>query len=70
LCLGTSGGEVKRLTADRLVVPRYAVGATGLFEHDGLSQILSVLRDEGTRNTMAVGDSVVAEVRRNGVLVN
>lgn len=67
LCLGGASGQVQRLTADRLSVPRYAVGTTGLFEHDGFSQILSVLRDEGTSNNLAAGDSVIAEVRKNGV---
>lgn len=67
LCAGGPGGQVEFKTEQRLDTPEYSAGMVGLYEHDGFSQILGVLRDEGQSNNLSAGDSVIAEVRRNGV---
>jgi hypothetical protein len=59
LCLGAPGGQVKILTRDRLITPPYLTGTVGLVEHDGLSQVLSILKDPGSEPVLHVVDRKV-----------
>jgi hypothetical protein len=59
LCLGAPGGQVKILTRDRLIAPSYLTGAVGLVEHDGLSQVLSILKDPSPEPVLQVVDRTI-----------
>mgnify|MGYP003109355169 CR=1 FL=1 len=66
LMAGLPGGEVTQLTRDRLAVSKFRSGAVSLREREGMSHIVSALRNGGGMGGMVASDSVVAEIRRNG----
>jgi hypothetical protein len=70
LVVGLPNGELKQLTRDNLAVPEFAVGAVAMREYDGMSHIVSSLRSSDGVNTMGASDTVVAEVRRNDIVLN
>lgn len=70
LVVGLPGGQLQQVTRDRLAVPEYAAGAVSLREREGMSHIVSSLRQGGMDNPMGASDSVVADVRRNCIVLN
>lgn len=70
MVVGLPGGQLRQLTHDRLAVPSHAAGAVTLREQDGMSHIVSSLRQGAGENAMGATDTVVAEVRRNGISLN
>lgn len=66
LMAGLPGGEVTQLTRDRLAVSKFRAGAVSLREREGMSHVVSALRNGGDVGGMLASDSVVAEIRRNG----
>lgn len=67
---GLNGGQLVQLTYDRLAVPEFGAGAISLRQREGMAQVVSSLRRGGDDNTMGATDTVVAEVRRNNVVLN
>jgi hypothetical protein len=70
LVAGLPSGEIRQMTRDRLATPEYGLGALSIREREGISQIVASLQKGGGVNTMAATDTVVAEVRKNGITVN
>lgn len=70
MVVGLPGGELRQLTRDRLAVRSHAVGAVTVREQDGMSHIISSLRQGEGDNPMGASDAVVAEVRRNNISLN
>lgn len=66
---GLPDGSVSSPVADRLALPNYERGAGMLVERDGLRQLLAVVMDTDTVSA-AASDSVVAEVMRDGVVID
>lgn len=66
LVAGLPGGQLQPLTRDRLAVSKFGAGAVSLREREGMSHIVSALRNGGDAGGMLASDSVVADVRRNG----
>jgi hypothetical protein len=66
---GLPDGSTSTPVADRLALPGYESGASMMFEQDGLRRMLAVVRGAGAESASA-GDSVVAEVIRNGVVID
>lgn len=69
LVVGLPGGQLRQLTQDRLAVAPHGAGATTLREHNGMTHIVSSLR-QGLGDAFGATDSVVAEVRRNCISLN
>lgn len=65
---GLAGGQVLDLTEPEVVMPRYARSAALYREEQGVKQLVAVGRG-GADASLAMGDSVVAEIRRNGVII-
>jgi len=70
MVVGLPGGQLKQLTRDRLAVPEFAAGAVSLREYEGMSHVVSSLRRGEGSNPMGATDTVVAEVRRNNIVLN
>jgi hypothetical protein len=70
MVVGLPGGQLRQMTRDRLAVRSHAVGAVTVREQDGMSHIISSLRQGGGDNPMGASDTVVAEVRRNNISLN
>ena len=68
LHVGLPRGQVVDLTEPEVVMPRYTRSATLYREQRGVKQLLAVGRG-GASASLGVGDSVVAEVRRNGIVI-
>lgn len=66
---GLPDGTTSTPVADRLALPGYEQGASLMIEQDGLRRMLAVVRGAGPELAKA-GDSVVAEVIRNGSVIN
>jgi hypothetical protein len=64
--LGQPGGQARFLTADRLATQKYGAGAMITRENEGMTQMISALRQPGGGAARAT-DSVVAEVRKANV---
>jgi hypothetical protein len=69
LYAGLPDGSARALTQDRLAVPPHRLGAMLHREREGMSHVVSVLRQSDDSVVGAV-DSVVAEVRRGCVKLN
>jgi hypothetical protein len=67
---GGPGGVVESLTRDRLATESFGLGTMALREREGMSQVVSVLRRGGGTSDMMAIDTVVAEVRRNDIILN
>lgn len=71
LMLGGDNGEAIELTRRRVSFPVGEYGATQLIESEGINRILTSLKDPDDEvSNVAMGDRVIAEVRRNGVVIN
>ena len=70
MVVGLPGGQLRQLTRDRLAVPKHTGGAMHLRELNGMSHIVSSLRKGDDANNMGATDTVVAEVRRNDIILN
>lgn len=70
MVLGLPGGQLRQLTRDRLAVPQHTAGAVAMREREGMSHIVSSLRKGDDVNNMGATDTVVAEVRRNDIILN
>lgn len=66
---GLPDGSTSSPVGDRLALPEYERGAGILMEQDGLRRMLAVVRGAGIELARA-GDSAVAEVIRNGVVID
>lgn len=66
---GLPDGTTSTPVADQLVLPDYERGTAIMIEQDGLRRMLAVVRGAGAELAKA-GDSVVAEVIRNGVVID
>lgn len=64
--LGLPGGQLRLLSEDRLAAPRFGAGAMITREQEGMTQLISALRQPGGGAARAT-DSVVAEIRRSNV---
>jgi hypothetical protein len=62
--IGAPGGEAFIETAERLAETKFGAGAMITREHEGMTQLVSTLRQPNGSAARAT-DSVVAEVRRN-----
>lgn len=67
---GLAGGQLKPLTEDRLAVPTHRLGAMLLREREGMSHVVSVLRQSGEESLLGATDTVVAEIRRGCTKLN
>lgn len=61
--LGQPGGEVRMLTRDRIATQNFGAGAVFTREHEGMTQLISSLRQPNGGIARAT-DSAVAEIRR------
>jgi hypothetical protein len=69
LIAGIPGGRVQRLHKATYAAPRdLETGASIMLERDGIRQLLTVVQG-GKANQFVAGDSVDAEICRNGVVV-
>lgn len=64
---GSGDGATKRLTDKSLALPNYESAASVMREHNGISQLLSIVR--GGSDTASASDVITSEVIRNGVLL-
>lgn len=65
---GLPGGQVLDLTEPEVVLPRYQRSAALYREERGVKQLVAVGRG-GASASLAIADTVVAEIRRNGVII-
>jgi hypothetical protein len=68
-CLGLPGGQVVRLSEDRVVMPSYESGATGLRKDRGTVSVHSSLKG-GAVSRLAIADSAEVFQYRNGIRVS
>lgn len=68
LVQGAAGGEINKLTEDRLALPTYVRGATMYRELRGIKQLISTLQNPGDSSGFVARDFATAEVIRNGVV--
>ena len=68
-CLGLPGGTVIPLTEKHLALPKFERGASMFRTNNGKRQVVTAASG-GDTNEFAFSDSIVAEVRRHGVVVD
>lgn len=70
VAVGLSNGQVRYLTEERLALPRGGLGSAMIRAERGTRQYVGMLREQnGQSSNMYASDHVVAEVYRNGVLI-
>lgn len=67
--LGLPGGQVRTITEDIMNLPDYGRGATLLRNENGIRQLVTSLGARGNASGFGASDTAVAEVRRNGVVI-
>ena len=67
--LGLTGGQLQAVMEDQVAVDEYEYAATGIFEKDGIRQMITTVRQKGATSGFVAADSAVAEVRRNGIVI-
>lgn len=67
--LGIGSGVISKIMDGRVEVDEYSTGATLLREENGISQMITALRGSQGRGSFSATDTVVAEVRRNGIII-
>lgn len=71
VAVGVSSGQVRYLTEERLALPRGGLGSGVIREDRGIRQYVGLLREQdGQSSNLYASDHVVAEVYRNGVLID
>jgi len=66
LIIGRPGGKIEHMTESQVSVPKFGAGAIMSRENEGLTQLVTVLRQPGGEAAVA-RDSVIAEVRKINV---
>ena len=65
--IGLPGGLVQPVMEERVGVKEYSRGASMFREENGISQLVTSLSGEGSASVANATDSVVLEVRQNGI---
>lgn len=69
LVYGRNGGSVENVMEKRVAVDEYVNGALLYREEDGIRQILSLMNEKPSDNSLKVSDRATAEIRRNGITI-
>ncbi|MCP4210874.1 MAG: hypothetical protein GY764_05285 [Halieaceae bacterium] len=65
--IGLTGGRIEPVMENKVALPEFDHGSTLFREDNGIRQLITTLRGQGTANSFGASDSVVAEVRTNAV---
>jgi hypothetical protein len=70
LMRGGPTGQVQAVTAGRLALPKFRIGAMLMREQDQLQQLVSVLRSAENESALAARDAATVTIVRNGITLN